>query len=281
VADEKPMGTVTKRNSRSSQTGQALVEYILVLIVVVAIILGGILQLNKAFQFWANNYFGEYLTCLLETGELPALGAPDPNSECAQAYQAFQLASTGQGGQSGGGEGGGDSADGGSGQGGSRASGGNSDGAGGISSSGSSFGRGSPSRFRTRGSDDSGGSSIEEENASGSGSGSGGGYSDDQGPTSGQRFAVGSDFYGRGKGKKKDKSEEKVKTKGTVKEADEQKIGPKLIPVSRTVASPAEEPEIEGFSFGWFMRYLIIGAIILAIFIFIGGQALQLSKSMD
>ena len=76
-----------------SQSGQGIVEYILVLIVVVAIILGGLYQLNTAFKEWAVNYFGTYLACLLEAGELPTIGgSPGDSGVCNDLFQPFDFA---------------------------------------------------------------------------------------------------------------------------------------------------------------------------------------------
>ena len=70
-----------------------MLEYILILVVVVSLILGGIYQLNTAFKSWAENYFGNYLACLLETGELPSIGgAPGDSGVCNQLFKPFSLA---------------------------------------------------------------------------------------------------------------------------------------------------------------------------------------------
>lgn len=70
-----------------------MIEYVLVLIVAVGIILGGLYQLNSAFKVWANNYFGNYLACLLETGELPTIsGNPGDSGICNQMFKPFSLA---------------------------------------------------------------------------------------------------------------------------------------------------------------------------------------------
>lgn len=78
--------------SLRDERGQGIVEYILVLVVAVSIILGAIYQLNSAFKVWANNYFGNYLACLLETGELPSLGGPTGKAGvCNEQYKPFSL----------------------------------------------------------------------------------------------------------------------------------------------------------------------------------------------
>ncbi len=75
-----------------SQSGQGITEYILILVVTVAMVLGGMYQLNNAFKTWAQNYFGNYLACLLETGELPTIsGSPGDSGICAEQFEAFNF----------------------------------------------------------------------------------------------------------------------------------------------------------------------------------------------
>ena len=74
------------------QSGQAVTEYILVLFFILGIAFGGIYMFNDAIKVWANNYFGDYLTCLLETGELPSIGgAPGDSGICNQFFKEFSL----------------------------------------------------------------------------------------------------------------------------------------------------------------------------------------------
>ena len=65
-------------------------EYILILLIVVMIALGVLYQFNTAFSNFAQNYFGEYLSCLLETGELPNLGASN-GTNCDSQYEEFSI----------------------------------------------------------------------------------------------------------------------------------------------------------------------------------------------
>lgn len=78
-----------------NQSGQAALEYILVTSLTTIIILGIIYQLNTAFQVWAQSYFGDYLSCLIETGELPNLGEKEAEKKagnCNSEHKAFSLA---------------------------------------------------------------------------------------------------------------------------------------------------------------------------------------------
>jgi hypothetical protein len=79
-----------------------------------------------------------------------------------------------------------------------------------------------------------------------------------------------------------EKDEDKIKAKAqSVDRGDAEKVGAKIIPARRAASVEGEAPEIDEIGFGHYLRYLIIAAIFIAIVIFIGGQALQVSKSMD
>lgn len=63
--------------------------------------------------------------------------------------------------------------------------------------------------------------------------------------------------------------------------ADEYRPGPrknKLIPPTRNVAAANEQVE-EPFSFGYFLKWIIIAGIVIALIVFFGGQVLNYSKS--
>ena len=83
----------TTRSIISSTSGQAIVEYILILFVVVGIALGVVYQFIDAFKNWSAYYFGEYVACLLESGELPiiVIGSGD-SGICSQLFKPFSLA---------------------------------------------------------------------------------------------------------------------------------------------------------------------------------------------
>lgn len=65
-----------------SQSGQALVEYILLVVVSISLILALANQLYKPFNKWLENYMGAYLQCLLDAGELPSLGYTAEEAIC-------------------------------------------------------------------------------------------------------------------------------------------------------------------------------------------------------
>lgn len=72
-----------------SEAGQALIEYMLILMVVVVLGLSAIWRLSTAYRNYSANLFGNYFACLLETGELPGVA----DSICATEYQSLNLQS--------------------------------------------------------------------------------------------------------------------------------------------------------------------------------------------
>ena len=69
--------------------GQATIEYILLLVIVLALILGPMKQFSRFFNAYIDALFGkdQYFACLLETGELSGQST-DPNSSCGAAFNA-------------------------------------------------------------------------------------------------------------------------------------------------------------------------------------------------
>ena len=59
------------RARTSSESGQAAVEYILILAIIVIIALSVVWQFSTAFRSYSDKLFDGYIACLLETGELP------------------------------------------------------------------------------------------------------------------------------------------------------------------------------------------------------------------
>lgn len=66
------------------QSGQGLVEYLLLLIVLTILILSLLYQFHSSFRKYAEVFFDGYIACLLETGALPGTG-----SECQGELAAF------------------------------------------------------------------------------------------------------------------------------------------------------------------------------------------------
>lgn len=169
---------------RHRESGQATIEFVLVLVVGMLIALGLLYRFNMAFKKYTVDLYGTYYRCLLETGELPGVG-----SVCKDKKARFDIASGrdliknvpgSAGGGSGGTPGSGGSGTGGSGSTPKSGSGGtttkNPDGSGG-SKSGSTSGKGSGTSGSSGSGDGSGGSNGASESVGGGTRGSGGGYS--------------------------------------------------------------------------------------------------------
>lgn len=261
----------------NNERGQALLEYMLILIVSVALILGLMFEFNTAFQAWANNYFGDYLTCLLETGELPSIGgSPGDTGICNQFFQPFSLSNgrpsavLSQGGGGGGGsapvasppaqnEGSPPRTYGGSGNG--------------------SWNAGSSTAPPLNADDGSGGKADAKKNT-GDISISSGGYS--SASLNRRRGGDGgAQISGRiSGGFKKESDEKKAFLPGTIR-AEAEGLSPKHFKLKPARKPAANDNEGTPLTFGNFIRLLIIAAIIIALVVVVGGQLLQITKSMD
>jgi hypothetical protein len=276
IRDERTNPMCILRNQR----GQGIVEYILALIVGVVLILGGMYQLNTAFKTWATNYFGNYLACLLEAGELPSIsGGGGDSGVCNDFFKPFSLAEGrplkenaktggGQATKTGSGAGANDK----------RAGVSHVSGGGSHFSSGPAFGRGGGNRgFAVKGGKGKGGDSSAFTGST-EASNYGAGYGskrriDIQTKTLlDNRFA----FDQSGEGREKRKSITSFK-----RPPDEGGRAPKIrvkrIDHKRDIAAQ----EDTGLNIPNFLRILIIAAIVIALVFFLGGQALQIGKSMD
>jgi len=277
------------KNSR----GQGVIEYILVLVVAVGLILGGVYQLNSAFKSWANNYFGDYLACLLETGELPSIsGTGGDSGVCNSLFKPFSLAdgrplitsdgTKGPGaaqssnsearGGSGGGGGSRESSDGANR---SRVSGGGGSGGqvgrfGSINPSSSSSGSGRMGNKKGNDSTNTGSTAISQYGS--------GGYNQRR-LNAGMRQSLDQQFAFA------DARDNDERRRSNVVQRSPSESGAAAAKRTRINIKPpksdASTLDDSGFTFGDFLRFLIIAAIIIAIVLFLGGQALQIGKSMD
>lgn len=318
-----------------NQSGQAVVEYILLLVIIVSLVIGAKNAFGKVDDF-ISHYIGDYVTCLMEYGELPSLGVSDANQKkhldgtgkkCDEDFAGFTFEdgrpSTGGGGPGGGGPGGSGSGKGNTGNKSNSASG-----AGGGKNSSSTAAKGG----KGGGENSDGGSGSSD----GSGSGKNGSSKKPQAQyASGaiQRNAGNStsDAYDNGNGKVRvlEEDEEAKKRKknqgfgyargsrggygndkyraitGTMQAEMEKTIprkprapatsvsrlkgddGNRFGPYTKTFVPPAvkqvqvKDSDNSAFSFGYFIRWLIIGAMILAIIVFFGGQIMNYSNSKD
>jgi hypothetical protein len=273
---------------RLAESGQAAIEYILLLLISVTIILSLFTQFNRAFRTYAVNYFGKYVTCLLEVGELPGVAGI-----CQSEFVAFDPAATGPNGESGGGANGAggskdkkdsksqSSAKGGSKSGGSGGETGGSTSRSSVGSFGREFGqskqRSTPVGSISKGSEGSG----SEADAL-------------LGVPSSSRISIGTLAQ-------KDQARAKVFSTGFMTIDEYQPIDdrPPVAPAGKAPAgnaglrpkkvalkvttTPTKQIEVEDkeLTFGGMMRMLLIAAIVVIILVFFGGQALQISKSME
>lgn len=273
---------------QKSQLGQASVEYVLLLAIAVALILGLANQLIKPFGNWMQDYMGQYLECLIDMGELPSIGGSSASGECNSKFSSFSVT---QGRPPLAKEGGGPksrdskknerrdpraSGD-------SQANSGETISGGRGGSSGQASRRGFP--IGAQGGADSPGSGMPEgtiiEKSPDSGffksrnSGNGGSM-----VTSGPLRGQNSQLIPMSETQR---ARLRKGTPSTVKELaleDESKSGKKLVikPVERKIAAETEDAP---WSFSQYIKYAVILAIIIAIVLFIGGQIAQISKSME
>ena len=277
-----------KLNPITNNQGQGALEYILLLIISVSVIVGILLQFNQSFAEYTENYFGQYLRCLLVSGELPNLGVEQNGASAASCDASFKAFSLAEG----------------------RPPNSNSN----NSSNSTSDGKGkknSPTSFSSNAGRSGGGSSR---GRSGAGRGFGGGSSNNRfsaNKRSGKKpkdkiveGAGASSRIGSLKNNDKNESESSDKKKNRVtrvKAFDPKKEKKKSNQVAvnkiknednknqskksfRMAASlkKATPPDIDsGFSFGDYLRYIIIAAILIVLIFIVGGQIFQATKGKD
>jgi hypothetical protein len=84
----KQKSSSRKRQRDLSQSGQGTVEFVLVLVVSVALVLAVSSRIYKPFGEFAQSYMSDYLGCLLDRGILPKLGSEE--DECSEALVLSQ-----------------------------------------------------------------------------------------------------------------------------------------------------------------------------------------------
>ncbi len=281
-------GTLPTLNNK----GQAMIEYVLLLIITVSIVLALISQIFKPFGDFIDSYMGSYVGCLLEYGELPTLGSDNPaladeDSECNKKFAPGSLTKgrpprgNGNGGE---GDQGGNAANrdrqGGGGD------SGNSGGGGGGAYAGSSSRRGTSlinNRRRGTGVEQSAnasGGKIVEIAVDGN---SGGSYFTSN--NSSNKINIPQKTRAIGLSGLTEEERARIKKKAGVTAAPMVVTGgiapePKKMIVKKPIPEMKRE-EDKPITIGGFIRYLFIAALVIALVIFIGGQALQYSKSSE
>jgi hypothetical protein len=289
--------------NQRSKSGQAVVEYMLILVVSVTLILSLASVIFTPFQVFLNQFLGEYVSCLLESGELPPMGAsPLKAKGPACPLPKFKGGNPvsipgGPTGIYGGSEGSDGS---GSNSGSSKSDGSDKDSA---NADGSDSDRGKGSRGGRGGSSSS--SFMGNRPTAGDGAGAEGLSKSREIPIAGVEGGGPGNFNGNkfanialGSSERKTKAvaldgmtdEQKKSLKqtergGQVKIATAEGFAAKekkttLKPPERKAASTVEEEET-GFQFGGLIRILFIIAIIVIIISLIGGQVAQMMKSWE
>ena len=264
------------RISIRNERGQAIVEYILVLVVVVVIALGGLYQLNDAFRQWAVNYFGTYIACLLETGELPTLSGSDGDGGiCNQFFQPYSLAN-GRPLIKGIGAGGGDEKKQHSN---STHEGRTAGGGGGGGSSNTEFSRSRLSGAADQNAKNGAGKKADAAYTGDTRTSSYGAYSGfRQNSSRMTRVLLDQSFAFQNERERQTRRQiSSPPTRNYTGSAGAKTA----VHFRNKVAETVDDAPSSGFTVANFLRYIIIAAIILAMVIFLGGQGLQIGKGMD
>ncbi len=268
-----------KKTVKNDQSGQALVEYVLLLAVTIALILGLANQVYKPFGNWLQDYMGAYLECLIDIGELPSLGYDASSGECNSKFQPATAAngrppkpgeSTSNSGR--------------------RSGSGNSDenGSGGGSVAGGGRRSGSQSRGFPVGSKAGADSTASTSNSA---------VITEKLPESnyfrlrssgytvaGSQTRIGANGI-QGiitvEQKKIEKRGQKAFTAGRLQEGDSNNQRAKKLVVKPAERKAASEEPNPSWSFSEYLKFGLIFLIIVAIILFLGGQILQISKSME
>ena len=276
----------------NNNRGQAMVEYVLLLIISVTLVLMLIYQIFKPMQAFVQAFMGDYVACLLETGALPTLSGTDTRAAdmgCGAKFANGQYAA-------------------GSGSGANGSGGGNSSNSNNSNNSSNSNNNGSNSGANGSGADDGyAGSSSRGPGSRGSGrkGNDGAGSGAKAAPVvANNEFVEGSGFTKGGSSNGWGSSQQGRRVASieyiTLSSEDKKKIDEKKdrnsnpLLIEEGLASPTKKlalkiqekkteipPDDEPFTIGSFMRIIFIACIILAIFVFVGGQALQMSKSSE
>jgi hypothetical protein len=274
---------ISDQSKGFNQRGQAVTEYLLILVVTIALILALSAIIIKPFSSFLENYMGAYLECLLDAGELPSLGYEVGNSICNEQFRPFEPGTgrariAGAGGEN----------DPNSSANRSKSKNSSGDRDSNASSGGGGSSRGSNSRFRgfereaQKGVEGSGAASSEE--SSDSNLKKGKTYRSFVGRSQSDfsKRTVASGFGGliRYEQEKIKKREQKVKTISLNEEQQGNAAKKKTVLPKTQRKAAAEEPE-KPWDFSMYLKYFVLIAIILAIIFFVGSQMRQVFKGLQ
>lgn len=263
-----------------SEAGQGTLEYILFLIITVILVLGIFYKFHRGFRTYAEAFFGGYIACLLETGELPGASAvcasemKDFNSKSEKQLVKGSFGRGGAGnrrapasqnqanrGRSGGGGGGGETMVGGR-----------------FARVGSLGDNNRPSVAKESGGSDSKSGAGSRGGAGGGGDVAVGRYRQNPGR---RETIVMSSAMTDEQTKKKEESRPRAAAAGKAEES-----GDGLRPV-KALDNTSEGKKYnapstgQGFSVSGLIKILIIILLVVAMVVFFGGQLLQISKSRE
>ena len=89
IKSQNPGGLGRGHWSSNSVSGQAILEYILMVVVGVTLVVSLSLAIFQPLGQFVDNLNREYIKCLLETGELPQLSSEDQNVVCFDEIPSF------------------------------------------------------------------------------------------------------------------------------------------------------------------------------------------------
>lgn len=300
-----------------SQLGQATVELVLLISVSLILMLTFAFQIYQPFSSWLDSYMGQYLECLIDMGELPTVsGSGRGDLVCGSRFEAFTMVrgrppilGSGSSGRSSGSQSG-------SNRNSSSSSGrgrnGNNTSSSSNSGSGSNNGQGSAdSGGGSRSSTGSGRSQIVRSSTGGLSDvatdeesrrrrvGSKNDKKNGSGSESDRNFVVG----GRSDGSiSEDERLRRLRTIGVAGQIEEEReraergqsrvvrssseaegssSQKRLVVKNKERKIAAEDQQEQGWNLGRIFRIAIIVLIIIGLILFIGGQAVSISKGME
>jgi hypothetical protein len=275
------------RAANLGESGQAAVEYLLILVVGVALV-SLLAQVYKPFGDFATAYFSNYLECLLETGELPG----SQTGICIQEYSASvaKFSSASKSGLASAGAGSASSS--------ANAAASASGGKGGASAKpGNASAEGSnsmSSRFGAGGASTAGIGSLKSRNPEAADSKKEESYTGSSAVSSGRFAGYGNNAQGRRRVQRMDGSFQIFDDRQPLATVSSDNKSVIRRPADATDAlrpvrardnfnlrpKKSAQPDV-GFSIGFAFRFLLIAAIIIAIILLIGGQAMQISRGSE